>query len=215
MTRVLQAAHLLVLLAVIVVLGVTGWRMWGLADSLEAVLNHADGAVNSLNLTLEQVQRPCGEKLNGQLLPCGTLANLDKTTLAARSTLTHLDMAVAHEDRNLSTADARMGHLFDAGDADVQKFGVLLDSANAAVKALQPVEMQATALIAEVRPAAQELPAIAKHVNGMTDSGDKMLADAQEKEHQLLHPNKKKLTFWGAIDGGVMWFHSHLMPPIF
>jgi hypothetical protein len=42
-----------------------------------------------------------------------------------------------------------------------------------------------------------------------------MLADGAYKFHQFVHPDKKKLGFWGVLDGAAAWFHSHLEPPIF
>lgn len=166
--------------------------------------------LGTLNATLEHVNRNCGA-----MKPCGTLADVAKTLEAYRRTGALVNVAMRHEDRQLTTVDTRLGRLFDSGDVAIAKLNLLLDTANQSVAGLQPVEKQATELIAEAQPAAGKLPSIAKHVDGMTSSGDKMLADAQWKEHQLLHPTKKKLTFWGAIDGGVLWFHSHLMPSIF
>jgi len=43
----------------------------------------------------------------------------------------------------------------------------------------------------------------------------KIAQDGADETHRLVHPDKKKLTFWSALDGGTLWVHSHLLPPLF
>ena len=49
------------------------------------VLTHIDQAVGTITVeatqTLESINRPCGTLVKGQLLPCGTLAEISKTTV--------------------------------------------------------------------------------------------------------------------------------------
>ena len=65
-----------------------------------------------------------------------------------------------------------------------------------------------------IRDNAAPLHATLVHAAGMSASGDLMLADAQWKTHQLLHPDKVKLGFWGAAWAGVKAIHA-IEPPIF
>jgi len=194
-----------------------------------------------LDTALDKINAPCtavkGKKLTASDdKPCGTLADINQTLRTIRGAAGQLEAAGQHENKNLDTLDKQEATLaqklngtVDAVKGLAQQGTTTLKTANTALGGirplldklttdagqLEPMETQATALIAEVRPAAAKLPAIAKHVNGMTDSGDKMLADAQEKERAILHPSKKKLGFWGAVGVGTLWFHSHIMPPIF
>lgn len=48
----------------------------------------------------------------------------------------------------------------------------------------------------------------------MTDSGRKILQDGADETHKLVHPDKKKLGFWGAIWVGAQVVHK-LSPPLF
>jgi hypothetical protein len=56
--------------------------------------------------------------------------------------------------------------------------------------------------------------ALVAHLVGMSASGDLMLADVQWKTHQLLHPDRVKLGFWGGTWAGIQAVHK-LEPPIF
>jgi hypothetical protein len=56
--------------------------------------------------------------------------------------------------------------------------------------------------------------ALVAHLAGMSSSGDLMLADAQWKTHQLLHPDRIKLGFWGGTWAGIQAVHK-LEPPLF
>ena len=55
---------------------------------------------------------------------------------------------------------------------------------------------------------------IVHHTAGMTASGDQMLADGAYKTHQILHPDKVKLGFWGTVWVVLQGIHK-LEPPIF
>lgn len=144
-----------------------------------------------------------------------TVALLNTDIHEAQDLIAHADQA-ANDARKASDEELKaLPELTSQAKDALAKFNTLLDTANVSIAGLQPIEKQVTAVLAEVQPAAAQLPQIATHVNGMTKSGDEMLGDAADKLHQYTHPNKKKLTFWGGLDGGVMWFHSHLLPPIF
>ena len=50
-----------------------------------------------------------------------------------------------------------------------------------------------------------------------TTSGNvaEMTTDSATWYHKWLHPEKKKLTFLGGVDATTLWFHSHILPPLF
>jgi hypothetical protein len=100
----------------------------------------------------------------------------------------------------------------------------LLSASTATVSGLQPVEQQATASLEALNSATTRLdalladPSIAKsadNIESITASGKEFAADSAFELHKFVHPDKVKLGFWGTIDGGLLWAHSHVIPPLF
>ena len=52
------------------------------------------------------------------------------------------------------------------------------------------------------------------HFSNMSASADLMLVDAQWKEHQLIHPDKTKLTFTIGLEAGLLWSKKYVLPQI-
>jgi hypothetical protein len=125
----------------------------------------------------------------------------------------------------------------DTFNIAAQKLGTTADSLSGTATALTGTATAATATLSEGKrtiAAAQPLLAaftqdgkdldsrindphvtnLVAHLAGMSASGDKMLADAQWKTHQLLHPDKVKLGFWGGSWAGIQAVHK-LSPPLF
>jgi hypothetical protein len=119
---------------------------------------------------------------------CGTLAQVDKTLVRVGDELT----ATQLEQRNV------FPHVTAAMDS-------LKSTADGATSAAQAVAGVASDT---------HLKAILAHADGMSDSGDKILADAYKEEHKLLFPDKKKLGFWGSVYAGAVTI-DHFLPPLF
>jgi hypothetical protein len=125
----------------------------------------------------------------------------------------------------------------DTFNTAAQKLGTTADSLSGTATALTGTATAATATLGEGKrtiAAAQPLLAaftqdgkdldsrindphvtnLVAHLAGMSASGDKMLADAQWKTHQLLHPDRVKLGFWGGTWAGIQAVHK-LEPPLF
>lgn len=180
-------------------------------------LGSANTAVQSLNSTLEAVNRPCG---TGK--PCGTLATINKAVTKAgdavvttqreeRATIPHV-LATVDE---FKSAAGQLSALASTGVQTAQAATETLGTAQTAIKGVQPLLGHADATVEDLDNLLRspDLTFTMDHVEGMTASGDKMLADAQQKEHELLHPTKAK-GFRAFLGGVVLWIHR-LTPPIF
>lgn len=221
MTRILQIAHLLLLLAGIAFMAILGWRTSTLADSLGAVLAHADTNLSQLSLTLQQVNRPCGTKIKDLTIPCGTLATVNKTVVKigdAVVTTQEQERAIAPHTiaamDNLNQAASSIAEMADAGTQTLHGASLAFSTMNDSIASTKPLIEDSDAMVKQYSLAAPGVIDTSRNVSRMTDSGAKMLADAQEKEHELLHPAKKKLGFWGGVWVGLTYVHR-LMPPIF
>lgn len=216
MTRALQVAHLLVLLAVLAFLGVLGWRAWTLADELGAVLAPVPATESKINLELDEAHR---------------------LTLEAGLTAMEARKASAEELKYLPKWDARISETFgEAGEtfghAD-ETIAAIRETANAATGTFQGATVDLDTLddaVIDMRPllitgndtlkniddlvASPAIPQIETHVESMTGDGARITKDAADETDKLAHPNKKKLTFWGSIWLGVQFVHK-LEPPIF
>jgi ABC-type transporter Mla subunit MlaD len=133
------------------------------------------------------------------------LWHVDRTLTDLDGTLTAAQGAIGGVQRTLSVTDAQLTHV-----------GPLLDSARAATNAIPPAVAASTQTIKDIdaRVADPHIASLVAHADGMSASGDKMLADAQYKTHELLHPDKVKLGFWGATWAAIKAIHQ-IEPPIF
>ena len=170
-------------------------------------------------------------------VPCGTLADMNRTLATVRGTFGQIEAAANHENKNLTTLDSQELALFTDLHLTAQAAARTADSLSGTATALTGTATAATATIttagttiAAFQPVLAAFTQDGKdldsrindphvtnlvaHLAGMSASGDKMLADAQWKTHQLLHPDKVKLGFWGATWAGVKAIHD-IEPPIF
>ena len=176
-----------------------------------------------LDDTLAAVNRPCTPG------PCGTLAEINKSAVKLQDITVTLQRQVSQSAALVDAASESLRETSAGVNAELASLGRLtgngaetaaqatedLRTMNQTIAALQPVVAHADAAVEHLEALVAD-PAnrqIAAHVEGMTASGDKMLADAQQKEHELLHPTKAK-GFKAFLGGVVLWLHR-LMPPIF
>jgi hypothetical protein len=209
------------------------WAVWQVGLTVQAARLSGAVLAGQLGATLQAVNRPCSPV--GP--PCGTLADLNRTLATARGTLGEVELAARHEDRNLGAIDGQERALFAdlhgtlqaaqgaiteargtlaAASSALVQAGPLLTAGTATLEAsTQAVQTSTqTAHDIDARVADPNITLLVQHLNGVSLSADRMLADAQWKEHQLLHPPKKKLGFWATVGAGVLWMHR-LLPPLF
>jgi hypothetical protein len=183
-----------------------------------------DAASKGIADTFDNLNRPCAPG------PCGLLPNGTKVETKVG------DAIVTTQIQERTTAPHVIAAM-DTFNTAAQKLGTTADSLSGTATALTGTATAATATLGEGKrtiAAAQPLLAaftqdgkdldsrindphvtnLVAHLAGMSASGDKMLADAQWKTHQLLHPDKVKLGFWGATWAGVKAIHD-IEPPIF
>lgn len=201
MARLTQIAHLLVLLALCAFIGVVGWQAWMRGQQLGAVLTGAQAAEVKLNSSLDKINQPGS----------GTLAEVDKTTLALKGVLVHADIATNHEDRNLTTLDVQESTLFadahgtltglrsttaaftdTANAATGTLHGATLDlqTLNTSIAGLGPVETSASASLTDLEAFIKgpDVTGSAANLRLITGNFGTMSTDAQIKFHDLLYP---------------------------
>ena len=169
--------------------------------------------------------------------PTGPITEVDKLLLALKSTTVHADMVIAHEDKQLSRYDGYVGQMaadihglsdgagrsFAAVTETAHGATAVLGTANTTIQAAQPLLGQLTltaqastqtinALNGRLRD--PKIDDLMEHIRSMSDSGDKMLADAQWKESQLLHPPKRKLGFWAGTWAGFEYVRTQVLPKV-
>ncbi len=224
MNKLLQIAHLALVLTGMGALVCLGWAMLQIGDASRSLTIAAQGVTATIT------------KLNSQN---GTIAETDKLLLALKSTTVHADIVLDGERKNQVKYDADLDRFATGVDRLTESGATTLDSLSGTAAALTGTANAATATLGEgqrtiaaaqplmaaytrsgddlgllIRDNAAPLHATLVHAAGMSASGDLMLADAQWKTHQLLHPDKVKLGFWGAAWAGVKAIHA-IEPPIF
>ena len=183
-----------------------------------------NAASKGITDTFDNLNRPCAPG------PCGLLPNGTKVE-------TKVGDAIVTTQLQERTTAPHVIAAMDTFNTAAQKLGTTADSLSGTATALTGTATAATATLSEgKRTIAAFQPVLAAftqdgkdldtrindphvtnlvaHLAGMSASGDKMLTDAQWKTHQLLHPDKVKLGFWGATWAGVKAIHD-IEPPIF
>jgi hypothetical protein len=154
-----------------------------------AIADSAVALLNTGNRTLQLVIAPC---VPG---PCGLLADGAKTLNTARITMGQIEIAANHEDKNLGTLDQQEATIYAGANDDVQALHALLASPDL----LQTMHNLDTTSAAVADSAVQ---------------ADGTLTDVHDEVHKLVHPTKKKMTFWGAMLATGQTIQK-LMPPLF
>lgn len=221
MTRILQIAHLLLLLAGIALLGVLGWRAWTLADELEVVFAHADTNLSQLSLTLQQVNRPCGTKIKDLTLPCGALATLNKTVVKigdAVVTTQRQERAITPHTiaamDNLNRAADALTRTANAATQTLHGASLTLSTMNDSIASTKPLIEASTVTLGHIDSTLPTLSETTVNVKRMTADGARITKDAADEADKLSHPPKKKLGFWGGFWVGMQYVHK-MMPSIF
>jgi len=183
-----------------------------------------DAASKGIADTFDNLNRPCAPG------PCGLLPNGTKVE-------TKVGDAIVTTQLQERTTAPHVIAAMDTFNTAAQKLGTTADSLSGTATALTGTATAATATLSEgKRTIAAFQPALAAftqdgkdldtrindphvtalvaHLVGMSASGDLMLADVQWKTHQLLHPDRVKLGFWGGTWAGIQAVHK-LEPPLF
>jgi hypothetical protein len=213
MTNALRAAACITLC-------VLAWSAWTLTGETQRVEIKAEALITSqaksadaleaqATITLASIQdamtiinRECG---GGH--PCGTLVDIAKTLGTIRGMAGQIEVAANHEDRRLSVLDGQEAAIYRDTHQGLAELDKTLQAANDMLTRLSPVEVDLRRIIVQSQP-------ILTNLQGMTESGNKILADGAYETHKLTHPNKKKLGFWGSIWAGAKVAHE-FEPPIF
>lgn len=222
MTRALQIAYLALLIAATALIGVAAWQGLLLARKLDAVVTLG-------NQTLVNINRPC----QGPHGPdaCGTLAQINKVAIAAGDVANAakvqveqsgaLITATTHNiDKMGATVTGVAGHLSTTADALTQiarGATTAIAATNETIAGLQPLEKAATASVAHLDTiiADSSIPKTLANTATITSDAARITKDAADEADKLAHPPVKKMTFWGSIDAALLYFHSHIAPPIF
>ena len=126
-----------------------------------------DGATT----TLTGLNRPCnvhvdladeGSTLSPRVpLPCGTLADVNRTLATVRGTFGRIEVAANHEDKNLTSLDAQEAQLYADTHASITSFNSLLSSPDVTrfLKSSADTSTQVAAIAMDVHREADKLTA--------------------------------------------------------
>lgn len=132
------------------------------------------GVGSSAAATLTAVNRPCSA-----MVPCGTLADVNRTLATVRGTFGQIEVAARHENRQLGTLDRQERQLFaDLHGTATQAQGTLSTLAGTA-QALTATANEATATTKAVRPVLGSLGATADASTTLLTSANSRVTDAR------------------------------------
>ena len=178
-----------------------------ITDTDQGVLD-ATAAIRDIVIAL---LKPCPKP--GKTGNCGLIPSLEQIpppTVAAVNRLGDSSAKLGDAASALAgTARSATGTL-DAARDD-------LVAAKPAIDALPPLVAQYTLTAKDVNALIMS-DDVKKIIDSTaTTSGNvaEMTTDSATWYHKWLHPEKKKLTFLGGVDATTLWFHSHILPPLF
>lgn len=149
----------------------------------------------------DKVNAPCpsGDYTN---VPCGTIADLNRTLNTARRTMGTVETAGVHYDQQLETVDQQ----------ELQLFGDLHSTIGALPALISQYRDTASSINGWLKSKALEQSA--ENIRTMTESGAESMSDVHDEIHGFVHPSKKKMTFWTATEAAGDYVR-HFMPSIF
>lgn len=227
MTLLRSILHCILLAVAIVAIASFAWE-WTLTNrAARASLSPLVSLGAQANSTLGAINAPCTG--NHGSYSCGALAQLAQTEknigiVAGQSALQvkQSGKLIDSAAESIQSVAAHVNTLADAGTRATSSATLTIQEAQATIRAAQPLlaslnqSAQASTVLlnsANARLRDPQIDALLAHIEGMSDSGDKMLADARWKEHEILHPTPAK-GFKAVVGGAILWLHK-LEPPIF
>jgi hypothetical protein len=110
-----------------------------------------------------------------------------------------------------------LGHVDDIAITANRSISSIADSVNTTLAPAGPLLIQGRATLFDLQTRINDpnIPKITNNLSSFTASTSQIAADTAFKLHQFVHPDKVKLGFWGTVDGGFLWAHSHVIPPLF
>jgi methyl-accepting chemotaxis protein len=110
-----------------------------------------------------------------------------------------------------------LSHVDDIAVTANKSISSITDSVNTTLAPAAPLLVQGRETLFDLQTRINDpnIPKITQNLSNFTGSTSEIAADAAFKLHQFVHPDKVKLGFWGTVDGGFLWAHSHVIPPLF
>ncbi|MFZ3343374.1 MAG: hypothetical protein WA213_21025 [Terriglobales bacterium] len=220
MNRVLQIAHLGLLLAGVALCACGARFLWTLNQTATAEVSQvrdalvsAKKASDQIAVTMEAINLPCNTKdPSGRALPVGTLCDIGETMKLAKLNLARFTVIADHEDKRIGVLDAQEAQIASDAHTLALKAGDTVDALTVAAKGLQPLEQNAAGEISDMRimtaglsytipdiqRTAAELNATSQNVTQVSQHLNETTGDVQQAVHSYLHPTWPK-RIWSAI----------------
>ena len=201
--------HLL-MLAGIAFLCVSGWQVWRVGKTIDAVnaeIASISGTQVKLNGDLDEVHR--------LILEAGlTAMEARKASSLELKYLPEWNQQITATIGNVNHTVSALQGTARAASQTLHGASLDLSAMNDSIAATKPLIEAGTATVKHYDAMAPTLSATAANVQRMTADGARITKDAADEADKLAHPKKKKLGFWGGFWVGMQYVHK-LMPSIF
>lgn len=173
-----------------------------------------------LGKTLDMINNP-DPRLGTIKLVNKDLVNFkDTLVLVNKSAKTFSDTSIQQAQYAQKWDDSisnTLSHVDDIAITANKSIESVTDSLNSAMAPVNPLLIQSRQTLSDlqIRINDPNIPKITTNLASFTSSTSQIASDSAFKLHQFVHPNKTKLGFWGTVDGGFLWAHSHVIPPLF
>lgn len=173
------------------------------STAFDQTLGNVNNTVRLMDNTLTIVNQTCGD---GH--PCGTLADVAKTLNTIRGTAGQVEIAAAHENKNLTTLDQQEATLFSDVHGTITTANTLLAATNLGMQTEFP-NLEKTTTDFDSFIQSQDFTSTVHNANVITANLGQTTGDFQKKFHDVLYPppctNWKchLKEDWGIIRGGL------------
>ncbi len=184
------------------------------ADNTNKQINNASFSYNAKLQALSDRADLTWKNLDYLILNAGLTANVAK-----RASIKELD-TLDTLNNGINASVAGLNETLATTNSTIGKFGrdssATLAATNTAITKLPPMIEASTATLNSLNKTISN-PAIPTTIDNfakMSTSGASVASDVADETHKLVHPNKKKLGFWGTLDATALYIHNHFLPPL-
>jgi hypothetical protein len=203
-------------------------------EHLDTVTGHLETTINNLNKTLNIINKPCNSSGDN----CGTLSGIDSTLNSTRQVIIQTNIAASRINSSQASLTVQEEQLFkdihdtlNSGSTAINSFNDTLEIINNQNAGLPAILFNTNNTIrtaqgsfsrintfmddSDTKDFEKSMVVLSKNLASTSGHIDGISADSQWKLHQLLHPDKVKLTFWTGTEATIRWIHNNIEPPIF
>lgn len=185
-----------------------------LANNLDRQITFLSSSYNSKLQTLSDRADLTWKNIDYLILNAGLTANVARQAsikeLATLDTLNNgINASVAGLNETMATTNTAVAKFSKDSSTTLATTNTAIDRLPAMIDASSITLHSINDVVSD--PA---IKTTLDNIASISDSTKIIAKNAADETTKLVHPNKKKLGFWGTLDATALYIHNHFLPPI-